>query len=77
MYRSACWPTIWNGTCGRTWRRSCSTLPVHSFRTLLADLATLTRNVVRLGDNRFDILLAAPTKVQRTAFDLLNVSPVA
>jgi hypothetical protein len=53
------------------------TLPVHSFRTLLADLATLTRNVVRLGDSRVDILLAAPTKVQRTAFDLLNVSLLA
>ncbi len=53
------------------------TLPVHSFRTLLADLATLTRNVVRLGGNRIDVLMAAPTKVQRKAFDLLGGSLAA
>jgi DDE family transposase len=53
------------------------TLPVHSFRTLLADLATLTRNIVRLGGSRLDTLLAAPTKVQRRAFDLLGVSLLA
>jgi hypothetical protein len=29
-------------------------LPVHSFRTLLADLATLTRNRVRVGEQAFD-----------------------
>jgi len=52
-------------------------LPVHSFRTLLADLATLTRNVVQLGKHRVDILLAAPTKVQRRAFELLGVPPTA
>jgi hypothetical protein len=52
-------------------------LTVHSFRTLLADLATLTRNAVRLGRDRIDIVLAAPTKVQRRAFDLLGVSLAA
>lgn len=52
-------------------------LPVHSFHTLLADLATLTRNVVRLADERVRVLLAAPTKVQRRAFDLLGVSLAA
>src|SRR5271165_2823472 len=52
-------------------------LPVHSFRTLLADLATLTRNTVRLGRDRIDIVLAAPTKVQRRALDLLGVSLAA
>jgi len=52
-------------------------LPVHSFRTLLADLATLTRNVVRLADERDQVLLAVPTKVQRRIFDLLGVSLVA
>jgi len=51
------------------------TLPVHSFRTLLADLATLTRNVVRLGRNQLTTLLATPTKVQSRAFDLLGVNP--
>ncbi|HYW90085.1 MAG TPA: IS1634 family transposase [Chloroflexota bacterium] len=52
-------------------------LPVHSFRTLLADLATLTRNAVRLGRDRIDIILAAPTQVQRRAFNLLGVSLAA
>ncbi len=52
-------------------------LPVHSFRTLLADLATMTRNTVRLGRDGVDILLAAPTKLQRRAFDLLNIPLVA
>jgi transposase len=49
-------------------------LPVHSFRSLLADLATLTRNRVRLGDQAFD-LLATPTAVQQRALDLLQVRP--
>jgi len=52
-------------------------LPVHSFHTLLADLATLTRNAVRFGKDRLHILLAAPTKVQRRAFDLLGVARAA
>ena len=52
-------------------------LPVHSFRTLLADLATLTRNTVRLGGNRQAVILATPTTVQRRAFDLLGVALVA
>ncbi|MGH7154570.1 MAG: IS1634 family transposase [Acetobacteraceae bacterium] len=37
-------------------------LPVHSFHTLLADLATLTRNAVLFGKTRRHILLAEPTK---------------
>jgi hypothetical protein len=52
-------------------------LPVHSFRTLLADLATLTRNVVRLGHNRLTTLLATPTRIQRRSFDLLGVALAA
>jgi hypothetical protein len=52
-------------------------LPVHSFRTLLDDLATMTRNAVRLGRDRLDIVLATPTKVQRRAFHLLGVSLAA
>src|SRR5258708_19770168 len=35
-------------------------LPVHSFHTLLGDLATLTRNVVRLGRERPTPLPATP-----------------
>jgi len=52
-------------------------LPVHSFRTLLADLATLTRNLVELGTGRADTLLAVPTKLQRSALQLLGVTRLA
>jgi hypothetical protein len=52
-------------------------VPVHSFHTLLADLATLTRNVVRLGRDRLTAVLATPTKVQRKAFELLGVAIAA
>jgi len=46
--------------------------PVHSFRTLLADLPTLTRNTVRCGNVPVIALLARPTVIQRRAFDLLR-----
>ena len=49
-------------------------LPVHSFQTLLADLATLTRNCVRSGEATFD-LLATPTVIQSRAFRLLQLNP--
>ncbi len=51
--------------------------PVHSFRTLLDDLATLTKNRVQPkapGVPAFD-MLTTPTSLQRRAFDLLGVSP--
>ena len=35
--------------------------PVHSFRTLLMDLANLTRNTVRFGDARPATVLSRPT----------------
>jgi hypothetical protein len=47
--------------------------PVHSFRTLLADLATLTRNIVRCGKAPPMEILARPTEIQQRAFDLLVV----
>lgn len=50
-------------------------LPVHSFRSLLADLATLTRNTVRLASARTMPILATPTDIQRRAFDLLGLKP--
>jgi len=50
---------------------------VHSFHTLLGDLATLTRNVVRLGRDRITAILATPTRTQRRALDLLGVTPTA
>ena len=50
-------------------------LPVHSFRSLLADLATLTRNTVRCGKAATFPLLAKPTEIQRRALDLLGLQP--
>jgi len=51
-------------------------LPVHSFQTLLADLATLTKNQVRpLGADGATLdILATPTPLQQRAFELLGVS---
>jgi hypothetical protein len=48
-------------------------IPVHSFQTLLKDLATLTRNEVRVGDQILH-MLATPTPVQQRAFQMLHVS---
>lgn len=48
-------------------------LPVHSFQTLLKDLATLTLNQVRVGEQTLQ-MLAAPTPVQQRALQLLQVS---
>ena len=50
-------------------------LPVHSFQTLLADLATLTRNtmVTAITPDYPITVLARPTPVQRRALALLGV----
>lgn len=53
-------------------RRTSAGLPVHSFRTLLHQLATLTRNTVRLGPTTFE-QITKPTTLQQRAFDLLDV----
>jgi hypothetical protein len=47
--------------------------PVHSFRTLLQDLATLSRNVVRLCDAPAVAMLATPTPLQQEVFNKLQV----
>ena len=52
-------------------------LPVHSFHTLLGDLATLTRNVIRLGRDHLTAIIATPTRTQHRALDLLGVAPIA
>ena len=51
-------------------------LPVHSFRTLLADLATLTRNtiVTAIAPALPLSVLARPTLVQRRAYELLELA---
>jgi len=56
-------------------RRTDDGLPVHSFRSLINDLATLCLNKVSLPSNpkyRFD-LPTKPTPLQARAFDLLGV----
>jgi transposase len=51
-------------------------LPVHSFRTLLADLASLARNtlVTAITPNYPLTVLTRPTPVQRKAFELLELT---
>ena len=50
-------------------------LPVHSFRSLLADLATLTRNtLVTAIDPKGFTLTARPTPLQQKAHDLLGLA---
>ena len=61
--------------CKRTEPVDGEPLPVHSFHTLLGDLATLTRNVIRLGRDHLTTILATPTATQRRALDLLGVTP--
>jgi hypothetical protein len=50
-------------------------LPVHSFHTLLADLATLARNTIitAVAPNLPITVLTRPTEVQRKAFELLDL----
>jgi hypothetical protein len=52
-------------------------LPLHSFRTLLDDLATLAYNVCHtpLNPQAKIVMITRPTPVQEKAFRLLNVSP--
>jgi transposase len=55
-------------------KRTQEGLPVHSFRTLLRDLATLTRNAVSLKHNPHTFpLYPTPTPVQKKALELLGV----
>ncbi len=54
-------------------RHSPDGFPVHSFQTLLADLATLTQNTVVMNQTSMQ-MFTTPTPVQQRAFDLLGVS---
>jgi len=49
---------------------------VHSFRTLLGDLATIVKNRIQPTDNSIAVfdMLTQPTAVQQRAFDLLGVT---
>jgi len=53
-------------------KRTDDGMPVHSFQTLLKDLATLTRNEVRVAEQTSQ-MLALPTPVQQRALQLLQV----
>jgi transposase len=51
--------------------------PVHSFRSLLSDLATIVKNRVQPADTKipaFDIV-TTPTPLQQQALDLLDIPP--
>jgi hypothetical protein len=57
-------------------KRTADGLPVHSFRTLLADLATLAKNRVRVGDESSSEFyeLTHASAVQQRALELLGVT---
>ena len=50
-------------------------IPVHSFRTLLEDLATITKNQIQpnIPDSPTFAKIAQPTRMQKKALDLLSV----
>ncbi len=55
-------------------RRTADGQPAHSLRTLLQDLATLTRNTVRFGDAPAVTMLAKPTPLQAGVFHRLGLA---
>ena len=58
-------------------RRTADGLPVHSLRTLLADLSTVVLNQLRLpgqGDSLLPVI-TTPTALRKRAFQLLGVRP--
>ena len=56
-------------------KRTDDDLPVHSFRSLLADLGTLVVNTMQLrGDGGTFNLQTPPTPFQRRCFELLGVT---
>ena len=55
-------------------RRTTEGQPVHSWRSLLQDLATLTRNTVRLGEAPPITMLTRPTPWQQQVFGRLGLT---
>jgi len=50
-------------------------MPVHSFQTLLQDLATVAKNRIRFGESALETTMCTtPTPLQQRALDLLQVS---
>ena len=57
-------------------KRTDDHLPVHSFRTLLADLGTLTANTMQVTEGGATFKLQTqPTPTQQRCFELLGVTP--
>ena len=58
-------------------KRSEEDLPVHSLRTLLQDLATLSYNITHttLNPGANIVLITRPTPIRNKAFKLLGVNP--
>jgi hypothetical protein len=58
-------------------KRTTDGLPVHSFQSLLAELATFTRNTMAMAAAPHDtfLLYPQPTPIQLRAFELLAVQP--
>ena len=58
-------------------KRTEDDFPVHSFQSLLRNLATLTKNRVqaKIKDAPLFVQYAKPTRLQQRAFELLKVSP--
>ena len=57
-------------------KRTDDDLPVHSFRTLLADLGTLTANTMQVADGGATFRLQTqPTPLQQRCFEILGVTP--
>ena len=58
-------------------RRTHEDLPVHSFRTLLKDLATLSYNITHTAVNPDAklVVITEPTPLQKEAFRLLGINP--
>ena len=58
-------------------KRADDGLPLHSFRTLLKDLATLTYNIARTAAHPSATIAvtARPTPIQAKAFELLGLNP--
>jgi transposase len=54
-------------------KRTDDDLPVHSFQSLLKDLATLTLNTVTTAKGATFTMLTIPTKLQAKAFELLGL----
>ena len=57
-------------------KRTEDDLPVHSFRTLLTDLGTLTANTMQVSEDGATFTLQTqPTPVQERCFELLGMTP--